>query len=91
MSDLSEITAVKQTERFAWTTQHEIAFVAQLGEHMQADARKRSYTRSLMLSGYLAGARQRKDWGKVDGEAVINHAEELLRVELSRVRKETMQ
>lgn len=65
----------------SWSTDHELAFLADLGVHGSGPLAVVNHGKSKveLLAGYLEGARRRTDWGKIDGEAVIAKAEKLLK------------
>jgi len=57
-----------------WRTADEVRFVEGLGRHGSNGLSRRE-----LLLKYLAAAKKRKAWERVNSERVIQHARELLR------------
>ena len=68
------------TESTLYGTQKELDYLSRIGTFSPSAVVANS-DRAQMLEGYLAGARARKDWGKMDGGKVIAFAEQQLRKE----------
>lgn len=63
----------------AWTTRDELNYLEGLGDRScSAALRLGACARPMMLSGYLAGARARTDWGHVDREKAVSTAQQML-------------
>lgn len=67
--------------KVSWSTDHEIAFIGDLGVHGSGPHHVVSHgkSRAELLAGYLEGAKRRTDWGKIDRERVIAKAERMLK------------
>lgn len=59
----------------AHTTEQEIAFINNLGSFANT-----KLSRKELLTGYLKGAMERRNWGDVDGLRAIYHARECLKM-----------
>ena len=57
------------------STESECDFISNLGSFGEVGQRA---SRITLLEGYLKGARNRDDWGNMDGLTIIRHAEVLL-------------
>ena len=55
----------------AFTTKHELRYIDRLGKWGGRD-------RAECLKGYIESADKRENWGKVDSEEAIKHAQECL-------------
>ncbi|ETW93832.1 MAG: hypothetical protein ETSY1_37510 [Candidatus Entotheonella factor] len=56
-----------------WATQQELTFLKHLGTYRQGH--EMTSTRLQLLANYVKVARERVDWGHVNGEQVIRFAE----------------
>ena len=62
---------------YAHSTDRELEYIDRIGMHMtEGQAYKTS--RKKLLEGYIASANLRTDWGKVNKDAAIAHAEKQL-------------
>lgn len=57
-----------------WGSMAELKFIDRLGEHAQTGA-----DRKALLTGYLAAAQRRDNWGRIDGATAIERAKTALR------------
>lgn len=57
----------------AWTTEHEIAFITNLGSHTPPD-HVWFCPRAELLRGYLKAAHKRVNWGSIDKLVAIEFA-----------------
>ena len=60
----------------SWATEHELTFVNNLGTYRVGH--EMSPMRLKLLENYVKAARERRDWGNMDGEKVIQFAEAAL-------------
>jgi hypothetical protein len=56
-----------------WTTADEIAFINNLGTGRFGN-RAQLTNRTILLKGYIAGLRQRREWSGMDALKVLKHA-----------------
>lgn len=54
-----------------WTTADEIRLIDSLGSHHKGEA----IPDKTCLQRYIAGANKRVNWGRMDREAILGHAE----------------
>ncbi len=57
----------------SWATEQELTFLKNLGTYR--DGKDVAPLRLKLLENYLEAARERVDWGRVNGEQVIQFAE----------------
>ena len=60
-----------------WSTDRELEYIDRIGMHMTEDQAYKT-SRKQLLEGYIASAHARTDWGKINKEAAIAHAEKQL-------------
>jgi hypothetical protein len=58
-----------------WTTQAELNYLGKIGK---ASPMTETMPKETLLRGYLEGAKKRHNWGDMDKELVIRHAQGLL-------------
>ncbi len=49
----------------AWTTAHELEFIASLGQHSDA-IRALGHNRNTLLKGYMRAIQRREEWGDIN-------------------------
>ena len=69
----------------SWATQQELTFLKNLGTYREGH--EIIPMRLKLLENYVKAARERVDWGNVDGEQVIEFAEEQLAEEHLKTRQ----
>lgn len=62
---------------WGWSTDRELEYIDRIGMHMTEDQAYKT-SRKGFLQGYIASAHARTDWGKINKEAAIAHAEKQL-------------
>lgn len=59
-----------------WDTADEIMYLDQIGQRHEST---RPISTAIMLSYYVAAAKQRSDWGSIDREKAVSYARRLLK------------
>lgn len=83
MRDLPQIPvfgqrAPKVFTSYAWSTEHEIAFIDGLGKHSELGLKRKD-----LLVQYAKAAIARNDWGRIDPAMVQRHVAAALRLLLN--------
>ncbi len=60
----------------SWATEQELTFIKKLGTHREGH--EINPIRLGLLVSYVEAARHRLDWGSMDGEKIIQYAEDQL-------------
>jgi len=57
----------------SWATETELKYLDRIGTFAKDSGPVKSKTREEMLSGYLAGAKLREDWCKIDKKDIFEY------------------